>query len=139
MLNEVCAELRNYFITEVHEGTFNINGGSIAPLDFLQNGQYFLIVGSVFNDGIHKYPSFDMTDEKFTGSVCAMALPPALIALADEIKAWNEKYSDIVQNPFTNESFGGYTYTKSTGNASSADGTDWQGVFKKRLNKWRKI
>ena len=41
MLTEICAELRNYF--EVpngrHFGKFTISGGSIAPLDFLQEGQ----------------------------------------------------------------------------------------------------
>ena len=56
ILTEICAELRNYF--EVpngrHFGKFEISGGSIAPLDFLQDGQYFRIVGSVFNDGVYQ-------------------------------------------------------------------------------------
>ena len=60
MLTELCAELRNYF--EVpngrHFGKFTISGGSIAPLDFLQEGQYFRIVGSVFNDGVYKNKAY---------------------------------------------------------------------------------
>ena len=71
MLTEICAELRNYF--EVpngrHFGKFTISGGSIAPLDFLQEGQYFRIIGSVFNDGVHQYPASDLTDEVFNGAV----------------------------------------------------------------------
>ena len=95
MLAEICAELRNYF--EVpngrHFGTFEISGGSIAPLDFLQEGQYFRIVGSVFNDGVYQYPATSLTDEVFEGAVWAMRLPPAVIALAAEIEEYNKSYA----------------------------------------------
>ena len=93
MLTEICAEIRNYF--EVpngrHFGTFTISGGSIAPLDFLQEGQYFRIVGSVFNDGVYQYPATSLTDEVFEGAVWAMALPPSLIALTAEIEEYNKR------------------------------------------------
>lgn len=141
MLTEVCAELRNYFVTEIHEGNFEIVGGKIAPLDFLQEGQYYRIVGSVFNDGVHQYtvgegspPS--LVDEKFSGAVWAMAVPSSVVALTDEIKNFCE--SDAGKpSPYNSESFGGYAYTKAT----NSDGTPirWQDVFKKSLNKWRKI
>jgi hypothetical protein len=115
MLTELCAELRNYF--EVpngrHFGTFTISGGSIAPLDFLQEGQYFRIVGSVFNDGVYQYPAASLTDEVFEGAVWAVALPPTLIALAAEIKEYNESDAGKA-SPYTAESFGGYSYTKAT-------------------------
>lgn len=92
MLTELCAELRNYF--EVpngrHFGKFEISGGSIAPLDFLQEGQYFRIVGSVFNDGVYQYPATSLTDEVFDGAVWAMAVPPTLIALSAEIEEYNK-------------------------------------------------
>ena len=88
MLTELCAELRNY--SEVpngrHFGKFEISGGRIAPLDFLQDGQYFRIIGSVFNDGVHQYPVPDLTDEVFNGAVWAMAVPPAVIDLSAEIE-----------------------------------------------------
>ena len=138
MLTEICAEIRNYF--EVpngrHFGTFTISGGSIAPLDFLQEGQYFRIVGSVFNDGVYQYPATSLTDEVFEGAVWAMAVPPTLIALAAEIKAYND--SDAGKpSPFTAESFGGYSYTKAT----DANGVPigWQKAFASRLNRWRKL
>lgn len=138
MLTEICAEIRNYF--EVpngrHFGTFTISGGSIAPLDFLQEGQYFRIVGSVFNDGVYQYPATSLTDEVFDGSVWAMRLPPAVIALADEIKAYND--SDVGKpSPFTAESFGGYSYTKATDANGAPIG--WQKAFASRLNRWRKL
>ena len=138
MLTELLAEIRNYF--EVpngrHFGTFTISGGSIAPLDFLQEGQYFRIVGSVFNDGVYQYPATSLTDEVFEGAVWAMAVPPTLIALAAEIKAYND--SDVGKaSPYTSESFGGYSYTKATDANGAPIG--WQKAFASRLNRWRKL
>ena len=138
MLTEICAEIRNYF--EVpngrHFGTFTISGGSIAPLDFLQEGQYFRIVGSVFNDGVYQYPATSLTDEVFEGAVWAMAVPPTLIALAVEIKAYNDSDAGKA-SPFTAESFGGYSYTKATDANGAPIG--WQKAYASRLNKWRKL
>ena len=138
MLTELLAEIRNYF--EVpngrHFGTFTISGGSIAPLDFLQEGQYFRIVGSVLNDGVYQFPASNLTDEVFTGAVWAMAVPPAVIALSAEIEAF-QKSDDGKPSPYVSESFGGYSYSKATD--SNGVGVSWQTVFAKRLNKWRKI
>ena len=138
MLTEICAELRNYF--EVpngrHFGKFEISGGSIAPLDFLQEGQYFRIVGSVFNDGVYQYPATSLTDEVFEGAVLAMALPPALIALSAEIEEYIKSDAGKA-SPFTAESFGGYSYTKATDASGAPIG--WHKAFASRLSKWRKL
>lgn len=136
MLNEICAEIRNYFPAEKRYGNFTIKNGSISPVDFLQEGQYFRIVGSVFNDGIHQHPASDLNDESFNGSVWAMAVPPALIDLSEEIKTYAE-IVDANPSPFTSESFGGYSYTKAT----DVDGVamSWQKAYGKRLNKWRRV
>ena len=138
MLTEICAELRNYF--EVpngrHFGKFTISGGSIAPLDFLQDGQYFRIIGSVFNDGVHQYPVPDLTDEVFNGAVWAMAVPPAVIDLSTEIDEYNKSDAGKA-SPFTAESFGGYSYTKATDANGAPIG--WQKAFASRLSRWRKL
>ena len=138
MLTEICAELRNWFVVPdgVHIGTYTISGGSIAPLDFLQEGQYFRIVGSVFNDGVYQYPATSLTDEVFEGAVWAMALPPSLIALTAEIEAYNDSDAGKA-SPFTSESFGGYAYTKATDANGAPIG--WQKAFASRLNRWRKL
>lgn len=137
MLTEVCAEIRNYFVTEIHEGNFEIVGGKISPLDFLQEGQYFRIVGSVFNDGVYKNTDdLILTDEKFIGAVWSMALPPSVIDLAAEIKAYNES-DEAKPTAYTSESFGGYSYSKATDNNGAPIG--WQKVFANRLNKYRRI
>lgn len=139
MLTELCGVLRNWFETDRISGTYTVENGSIT-LPFLQNGQFFRVVGSVFNDGVHQYPDYAMADETFDGSIWPMSVPPALLCLGEEIKAWQEKNGDIAASPYTSESFGGYSYSKTTsGSATSAGMVTWQSVFKSRLNQWRKI
>lgn len=139
MLTELCGVLRNWFETDRIEGTYTVENGSIA-LPFLQEGQFFRIVGSVFNDGVHQYPDYGMADETFNGSIWPMSVPPTLLCLGEEIKAWQEKNGDIAASPYTSESFGGYSYSKTTsGSATGAGMVTWQSVFKSRLNQWRKI
>lgn len=136
MLDEILAEIRNYFVVSVHSGDFKVIGGKLSPLDFLQNGQYFRIVGSVMNDGVYRYPYSGLTDETFSGEIWALAVPPTLIALAAEIEEYEKKAKETV-SPYNSESFGGYSYTKATD--SNGSPLSWEKVFAKRLNKWRKI
>ena len=137
MLTEICAELRNYFVSDIHNGTFEIVGGKITPLDFIQENQYFRIVGSVFNDGVYKNTAdLVLTDEIFSGSVWAMAVPPSVVALAEEIKKYNES-DEAKPSAYTSESFGGYSYSKATDENGAPMG--WKKVFASRLNKYRRI
>lgn len=152
MLTEICQELRNWFDRNqskyygkiiIHDGVLSVNDSSFV----LQTGQYYRIIGSLFNDGVHVYDGDALTDEnEFEGAVWSMAVPPAVVSLAEEIDAWQTKYGSVdsqAMSPFNSESFGGYSYSKS-GGGSSASSTSggagtWQGVFAKRLNHWRKI
>ena len=138
MLTEICAELRNYF--EVpngrHFGTFTISGGSIAPLDFLQEGQYFRIVGSKRNDGLYQYPSAELTEEEFNGAVWVMRVPPAIVTLAQQYKEELEKESGK-PSAYISESFGGYSYTKATN--SKGVPLNWEHLHTDELNQWRII
>ena len=143
-LTELCQELHNWFDRERHHGSFEITGGNIVA-DFLQTGQYYRIVGSVFNDGVHQYPSANLKSETFDGAVWALAIPDPIIKLATEIAEWREKYEAIdsaAMSPFASESFGGYSYTKSGSNHSSgakSGVSSWIDVFSTRLNRWRKL
>lgn len=139
MLTELCQELNNWFdYGDRHYGTYTIENGAIEPLDFLQDGQYFRIIGSVFNDGVYQYPDDELTDETFTGSIWAMSVPPAVLALAQEIATYNA--SDAAKpSPYQSESFGGYSYTKATGASGGGSGSDWQSVFASKLGKWRRL
>lgn len=143
MIRQILDYIHNYFIKEVYRGNFKIESGSIN-VDFLLDGQYFKISGSVFNDGVHKYNDSEDTlqDEEFSGYIASMAVPKDLIDLADEIVAWLEKYGDIVGSPYQSESFAGYSYTKgnkSTGSGAGGSQISWQDMFASRLNAYRKI
>ena len=143
MLTEICQELKNWFEREKYIGTFTIEGGSIE-LPFLVQNQYYRIIGSLFNDGVHKYgdTSDVLTDETFDGAVWSMSVPPDVVALDSDIDAWKTKYAEASTSPYASESFGGYSYTiASGGNAqgSGYGGATWQNVFRSKLNKWRKI
>ena len=139
MLEQVLRHLNNWFLVDIHEGTFTVENGSIA-LPFLQTNQYFRICGSVFNDGLHLYPAVDLTDEVFTGTVWALAVPKAVVSLSEDIDAWKEKNGEAVLSPYTSESFGGYSYTKASGGTGGTSAiTGWQDAFRGRLNDWRRI
>lgn len=141
MLEELMRECRNWFVSPngVHLGTFTVKEGSIT-LPFLVYGQYFRIVGSVFNDGVYEYGNFYLQDETFEGAIWALSVPPAFIKLSEEIKSWRDQYENAANSPFQSESFAGYSYTKSSANGNSGGSvTGWQGVFASRLNKWRKL
>lgn len=138
MLEQVLQHLNNWFLVEIHEGTFAVENGSIA-LPFLLTNQYFRIVGSVFNDGLHQYPATDLTDETFTGMVWALAVPKAVVVLAEDIAAWEEKNGEAAASPYQSESFGGYSYTKRSAGNDSGTLNGWQDAFRGRLNDWRKL
>ena len=135
-LTNLCAEIRNYFETEKRFGTFTISGGSISPSNFLQSGQYYRIIGSVFNDGVHRHPAHDLTDETFDGAVWAMAVPTAVVELLQKIDDF-EKAEANSPTAYTSESFGGYSYTKATDENGLPVG--WRSVFRSELNRWRKL
>lgn len=140
MLTDLCQELRNWFEKSKHFGKFTISGGALSST-FLQNGQYFRIVGSVFNDGVWKYGTNgdQLTDETFEGAVWALGIPKAVLDLNSEIDAWIQQYGAQASGPYASESFGGYSYSLATSSGSGADKSTWQGAFRAKLNKWRKI
>ena len=133
-LFEMCAECKNFFSTENdrHKGTFTVKDGAFAPLDFLQEGQYFRVVGSTFNDGVYQYPDANLTDETFTGEVWAMRVPPAFIELSERIDAWTAKHAETLKTPYTSESFAGYSYTIAQNQSAMQ-------IFSRERNKGRKL
>lgn len=146
MLTEICKEIRNWFSEREDRivGKFRIETGVLVPPVSLLEGQYFRIIGSVFNDGVHQYGAEGdvLKDEpEFDGAVWIMKVPQEVIDLADDIKKWNDKNGDVEStnmSPFSSESFGIYSYSKGSSGSDSATVT-WQNQFKKRLNNWRKV
>lgn len=132
MLETVLMYLNSWFVVSRYDDTYTIEDGGIT-LPFLVDGQYFRIVGSLFNDGVYQYPA-ELTDETFDGSVWAMAIPKALLSTVKEITAWQAKNGD--SGPYTSESFGGYSYSKATNSKGMAVG--WRDVFAAQLSPWKK-
>lgn len=136
MLGHVLAYLRNYFPDRKWFGTYVIENGTVE-LPEIKDGQYFRIIGSVFNDGVYKYPAGGLTGEVFTGAVWALAIPKDFLDLVAEIEEWQKENGEKAAAPFQSESFGGYTYTLKSG--ADGFGASWQNAFASRLNIWRKI
>ncbi len=151
MLTEICQYLKNWFDKNQPKyiGNVKLVGGSISvdgddvPL---KEGQYFRIIGSVLNDGVHQYPASDINDEEFYGAVWSMAIPPHFLSLVKDITAWCDKYGSVdgsALSPFASESFKGYSYTKASGaytsGGTAASAPSWQSTFAPRLAPWRKI
>lgn len=139
MLEQVLDFIHNYFEYKKICGEFSIENG-VLNVDFLQDGQFYKVVGSVFNDGVWQYGNNGLHDETFIGEVWALAIPPRLLSLADEIGSWVDANKDVINSPYQSESFGGYSYTKGGGNAGESDGNiGWRSIFGSQLNQWRKI
>lgn len=151
MLTEVCDFVHNYFEHTDYHGTFEISNGTINLDSLVANGQRFRIIGSALNDGIYTWMNGTVYDddgtmgvslmpETFEGTVSAMAVPRLFLQIVDDIIAWTEANKDVLDSPYTSESFGGYSYTKATGSGANAGGSlSWQDVFRGKLNAYRKI
>lgn len=138
MLEELLRALRNWFVRDKAAGRIRVEGGALVPPEGLSlaNGQYIRITGSTFNDGLHRWPCTGMTDEEFVGTVWALAVPRAVIDLADEIEAWQTEHAKELDSPYSSESFGGYSYTRVGGDGSPIT---WRQQFKASLDPWRKL
>lgn len=151
LLEEICQHLRNWFTTydrgDVYSGSFSISGGIIegagtTSTPEISAGMYYRIIGSYKNDGVYLAGTDTPTDEAFNGQVWIMHPPAAFIALVSEIKTWQEANGGATSDnmsPFASESFGGYSYSKGSGNSAGGTATSWASQYAARLNAWRKI
>ena len=147
VLDEVCADIRNYFTDDKDKyiGDFKIEDGVLSPLLNLSQTTLIRISGSRYNDGVH-YSNEPLIDEEFRGGVWIMSPPQAFLDLVKEIEAWQAKNGtpdSAAMSPFTSESFGGYQYMKSGGSfgndgGSSGSTVSWQSAYRNRLKIYRK-
>lgn len=149
MLYVIMRSIRNFFPYEGKDGNFKIENGKLIDADFIQPDQYYLIEGSRFNDGVHVlrsdnppriYEHLDnflpLQDECFQGRVTGLVPPSEFLDLAEEIATYQADHPDE-GGPYSNESFGGYSYTRATN--KSGDLMGWKDIYKSRLNAWRKL
>lgn len=141
-LKEICDYIHNYFEYEYYEGEYAITDGSIDLSNVnIQKNQYYMIEGSIFNDGIHKHISTDLANETFKGTIITMRVPKDVLEVLQEATEWESKNASVLNSPLNSESFGGYSYSKGT--SSKKDGSQgaytWRDVFGDRLKAYRKI
>ena len=154
MLQQVCESIHNMFISKRHSGEYTISEGVVSPsLSTLgiKEGQRVWIRGSDLNDGVYTYHASGMKDdddskavglkdETWAGTICALAVPPAVIALSSEIKAWVDANGEALNSPYQSENvIGVYSYTKATGGSGAGGTVGWLDVFGNRLKTWRKV
>lgn len=143
MLEELLRTLNNWFEKDSLVGTFRVVGGALlVPDGFLKDGQYLRVIGSTFNDGLHRWTASDMVDEDFVGEVRALAIPPAVISLSQEIGEWVRSNQKALDAPYASESFGGYSYSKegvSVPQSGSHASSGWRAHFRDQLNQWRRL
>jgi len=144
-LTEICAYVKNHFYRVRNKGTFTLTSG-VVPLDTLLEEQYFQIIGSALNDGVYQNTAeslANLRDETFSGVIWTMGVPPAFEKLCEEINEWQETNGTTASenmSPFNSESFGGYSYSKSSGSTDgNGSAVTWQSQFAKRLMPWRKV
>ena len=144
-MTDLCHECRNWFDKDRLFGNFTIENGALTndtvEKAHLQPGQYYRIIGSVFNDGVHQHPAEDLHDETFDGAIWTMAVPPGFESLLGDINSWLEENGKEADSPYQSESFDGYSYTMKSGANGQASGAVGLALaqFASVLNRWRKI
>lgn len=139
-LKEICDYLKNYFIADVYERTFTVVNNEIDLNNTnIQEGQFFLVEDSVFNDGLYQYPCASLQDEQFKGAVTTLRIPSDIIQIAKESIKWEEDNAKTLNSPLQSESFGGYSYTKASSQISSTGQFTWKDAFIDRLRGYKKL
>lgn len=133
MLTKICEEINNWFDIKRVIGKFTISGGSLILPEKLRPNQYYRIIGSLYNDGVHSCDDV-LEDEEFDGAVWYMAMPDDVIKLSTLVAEYEDTNKPT---PYTSESFAGYAYSKATNAVGAPIG--WRKVFAEELNRWRKI
>lgn len=144
MITEVMRYIHNYFEDGYIDGTFTIaEDGTLSPADGIQNGQYICITGSTFHNGVFRLLDGKLEEkpngstepaETFAGRVWTLHPPGSFLHLCMMIEAF-QAAAEKTNGPYTQESFGGYSYTKATnGNGGLAT---WQDAFDSQLMKWK--
>lgn len=140
-ITRICAWLKNHFLYKKYEGTFTLVSG-IAPLDSLLDGQYFVIVNSVLNNGVFQNTAESLAKlrpETFTGRIWSMSVPVDFEELIADSNAFEEKVQElgVADKGFSSESFGGYSY--SLPSSAPAYLTEWAKRLDRGFSIYRKI
>lgn len=168
MLTEICQYLHNFFdykryigeikvisgedglypSDELHPGD-EINPSADIPVKIycngkqieIEEGQYFALFRDKYLLGVYQEGD-DLPDKNFSGAVWLMDLPEAILKAnqwADDWMKANGGVDNAASSPFQSESFGGYSYSKSSGNGKIGGSIFDQAVFVGMLAPYRKL
>ena len=144
MLTEICQYLHNYFEYEKHIGLISVLSGSIycdGEEVLIGEGQYFALFRDKFVLGVYKQGD-QITNRTFDGAIWLMDVPEAILNAdkwADDWMKANGGVDSAASSPFQSESFGGYSYSKSSGNGKIGGSIFDQAVFVGMLAPYRKL
>ena len=144
MLEQILKEMKNYFYVFKEINNISIIDNKINVKGKYKEGQYIRIIGSIFNDGIHKIIKVDnnvielenLTNEDFKGTICSLAIPNEIILLSKEIEEFNSKNSNKPSS-YQAESFSNYSYAKATNKRGMP--VTWIDVYFNRLKPYKKM
>lgn len=143
ILEEVLDHIHNHFERDsqtINVSDCQISDGALPESIAIPNGAWYMVHGSWLNEGMHLHPATDLVDETFSGTITVMRIPRPLLRVVEDICAWQLANGAAADSPFQSESFGGYSYTKSSGTSQDGSGlTGWRLAFRDRLSTWRKI
>lgn len=145
ILEQILWHIHNWFERkQIPVSTCCIDDGSLPTsiTDQMLDGQWYRIEGSYLNDGLHQHPDTELSDETFSGTISLLAIPKALLHVAEDIADWQEANGRAVDGPYASESFDGYSYSlksDSGANSGSSGLSGWRLAFRDRLNPWRKM
>lgn len=143
VLARVMAECRNHFPVACAAGRVCLEGGVLRLPEPLPACRYVYLEGGL-QAGLWEAQSAPdgltltrdgqaIEDEAFCGRVFCLRPPRDFLALAEEAEAYSEK---APPGPFVSESFGGYSYTRASGNGRPLA---WQDTLALRLNAYRRM
>ena len=139
-LYEIMQDVNNFFVVESEK--INVEITSTTLIGDFENeyisGQYVLLQNSLLNDGVYKITNVTATiltldatlqaeDTERIMCLSALKIPPSFLNLANEIIANGS--NEGVQS----ESVSRYSVTYGEG------GKSWTSVYKKALDRWRKL
>lgn len=148
-LEDILYHIHNWFV----RGTMPVRACSISEgslpasvTSHLLDGQWYRIRGSILNDGLHQHPDTSLSDEVFDGWIDSLAIPKALMNVAERIQEYIDLTRDARETAlsakYASESFDGYSRsirTDLTSQGGSGGLTGWKAEFVADLNPWRKM
>lgn len=153
-LKEVLDYIHNYFQLDTYSGKISIIDHKLENSKIeLYDGQYYMLKGSIYNDGIWKYKENDqnvldldksdetdeLKDEIFYGDIVSLRIPLDVLKIVDEINAWEKNNENVINGVYQSESFGGYSYTLKNSSNSKNSNISWKDYFGDRLKCYRKL